>query len=195
MVIRFASIILFLCLAASPVLGAPPLQIANIGNSIAAPDIKSTDRFSEEIVKAHPGPWGDLQWTSMYLEAPDYVLDTLPSAKTPPKWIFPGATKATLHELFNRAGLPARVEARLTAAASVHESGALTLSPTVEELEALSPEMRAVIYAELAKSDLNEYYHDPIVITGALDDWLRDTQLRPPLQDEIRKLSYRSGGN
>jgi hypothetical protein len=73
------------------------------------------------------------------------------------------------------------------------QDGIITLFPPLEDLEKMKPEVRQVVYAELAKSPLNEYHHDPLIIAGDVEDWLRDTKLRPELQNYFRKLSYRSG--
>ena len=54
--------------------------------------------------------------------------------------------------------------------------------------------MRAVIYPEVAKSPANEFYQYPIYFTGdGVEEWLRDSKLRPELQDIVRKLSYPHG--
>jgi len=75
----------------------------------------------------------------------------------------------------------------------LEQEGNITVFPIIEDLEALKPKAREVIYAELAKSPMNECHHDPLIITGGIEDWLRDTHLRPELQDVFRRLTYRSG--
>ena len=129
----------------------------------------------------------------MYLEAPDYILKTMQTPDRAPRWIFPSTTKAAIHELFARATLPADMEQQLLDSATPDENGAIVLHPKSEDIEGLKPEARQLIYSELAKSPLNEFHRDPLIITGSLDEWLRDSRLRRELQDDIRRLAYQSG--
>ncbi len=141
-----------------------------------------------------PGPWGQLETTPIYLEAPDYLLANVPKPNSTPRWIFPGGTEASLRQLFARAGLPDAMQKRLFDPQRVLKQGdVITLFPTVPDLEALTPEMRGVVYQELAKTPLNEFHHDPIFILGGLDEWLRDTGLPAEIQALIRKMTYRRG--
>ena len=110
-----------------------------------------------------------------------------------PHWIFPGATRASIHEIFARASVPAETEQRLFATMTTADDGALVFYPQDKEIESLTPEMRGIVYGELAKSPLNDFHRDPLIITGPLDEWLRDTRLRPALQEEIRRLTYHTG--
>ena len=55
----------------------------------------------------------------------------------------------------------------------------LTVFPPIEDLQAIPQESRSIIYAELAKSELNEFHANPIFIVGGnVDEWLRETGLR-----------------
>ncbi len=147
-----------------------------------------------EIYKCHPGPWGDIEWSTMYLEAPDYILETLRKPDANPHWVFPKATLDGIRELFQRAGLPEDVQQRLFDPKRIFtQEDSITLFPQLDDLENLKPAVRQVIYAELAKSPLNEYHHDPLIISGSLEDWLRDAKLRPELQNDFRRLVYPSG--
>ncbi len=144
--------------------------------------------------KAQSGPWGDLEWTTTYIEAPNDILDGLRKPDATPHWVFPDGTEASLRALFNRAGLAADVQQHLFDPKRVLIQGnTLTLFPQPADLEALKPQTREIIYAELAKWPVNEYYYSPVIIAGSLEDWLRDTKLRPQLQDVIRKVCYRRG--
>jgi hypothetical protein len=93
-----------------------------------------------------------------------------------------------------RAGVSSDAQRRILAPERMMvQHGALYIYPKAEDIEALSPQARQVIYAELAKSPVNELHYNPVIIPGSLEDWLRDTGLRPQLQDIIRKMSYRYG--
>jgi len=149
---------------------------------------------SDGIIRAHPGPWGDIEWSSMYLEAPDYILESLRKPDPNPHWTFPNTTEAQVRDLLVRSGVPEDMQKRiLDPKRELTREGALTLFPPMEDIEGMKPEVRETIYAELGKYPENEYHHDPLIITGNFEDWLRDTKLRPELQNDFRKLSYHMG--
>lgn len=149
----------------------------------------------QALEQGNPGPWGKIEYSYFYLEAPDNLLATVPVPNSTPHWFFPGATLDSLRALFVRAGLPAEVQDRLLdPKRALKEASSYTLFPTPPDLDALTPEMRAVIYAELAKSPSNEYHQNPIFFTGGgVEEWLRDAKLRPELQAVVRKMSYPFG--
>jgi hypothetical protein len=142
-----------------------------------------------------PGPWGELEYTYIYLEAPEDLLALYPLPSTTPHWVFPGATRDTLEDLFRRAGLSAEVRDRLLAPRQIGAAnGTLYLNPSVAEIEAMTPEARAVIYRELARWSENTYYNDPVLIlSGSVEQWLRNTGVRPEIQRRIAGLTYRQG--
>lgn len=125
---------------------------------------------------------------------PDLLLASVPKPNSVPRWAFPGADGAALRTLFARAGLPEAMQQRLLDPQRwTAQDGVITLFPAVADIVAMTPEMRAVIYPELAKSTLNEFHHDPIFIVGGLDEWLRDCDLPPETQALIRKMAYGRG--
>lgn len=141
------------------------------------------------------GPWGKLEYHFIYLEAPDNLLALYPLPGTTPHWAFPGATRESLDDLFRRAGLDDGLRERLLAPGAVLPAGgALHLHPTVAEVEALAPKARGAIYRELARWKENPYYYDPVLIlSGGVDEWLKDTDVRPELKARIERLTYRRG--
>ena len=149
----------------------------------------------ERVTQAHPGPWGKIEYSYFYLEAPDHLLATVPAPSSTPRWVFPGGTAEALRELFVRAGVPADMQSRLLDPKQVlKEDGGLTLFPSIRDLETMTPAMRAVVYPEVAKSSANEFYQNPIYFTGSgVEEWLRDARLRPELQAVIRSMSYPLG--
>ncbi len=155
----------------------------------AAPPVK------EQFEAGHPGPWGDLEISSMYIEAPDFLLDTVQRPNSTPVWNFPGGTEASLRELFNEAGLAQVVQDRILDPKRMLKQGTLlTVFPPIDDLQAIPQAVRSIIYPELAKSELNEFHANPIYIVGGnVDEWLRETGLRPKLQDLIRRMTWHTG--
>jgi hypothetical protein len=119
----------------------------------------------------------------------------VPVPNSTPRWFFPNSTLDSVRAVFDRAHLPAEVQNRLLDAKNtLVEASAVTLFPGMVDFDAMTPEMRAAVYSELAKSPGNEYYQNPIFFTNdGMEVWLRSAKLRPELQAVIRKLSYPLG--
>ena len=106
----------------------------------------------EPVWTSKSSAYGELSIRAIYLESPTYLLDLVGKPSTKPRWAFAGGTEASVRELFQRAGLPADIQARvLDPAQRLQQEGALVLFPLVEDLISIKPEVRAVIYQELAK--------------------------------------------
>ena len=76
----------------------------------------------------------------------------------------------------------------------LNREGVITLFPAVDDIEALTPAQRAIVYTELGKSQLNEYQHDPVFIFGGdIDDWLREAALTDAQKSLVRKMAWRRG--
>ncbi len=147
-----------------------------------------------DVHQAKAGPWGVIEYSYIYIEATDELIANIPMPNSAPAWVFPDATEKTLRALFQRAALPAAmVERLLDPKKMVQRPDSLALFPTIADLEAMTPEMRAVVYEPLALSPENEFHHAPIVLIGGLESWLRDTRVRPELKEKIRKMTYRRG--
>ena len=147
------------------------------------------------IFQSHPGPWGIIEYYYIYLEAPDSLLALYPLPNTIPRWSFPGANLDGLHDLLEHAGMPEPLQHKLlNPQAVISADGALNLYPSVPDLESLSPDTRATIYRELAKSPLNTYHREPVMITsGSVAEWLHHTEVRSELQAKIQQMTYRRG--
>lgn len=139
--------------------------------------------------------YGDLTIRAIYLEAPAYLLELVGKPSSKPRWAFAGGTESSVRDLFKRAGLPADMQARLLDPAQrLQQDGALVLFPLVEDLLAIKPEARAIVYQELAKCELNEFHQNPVFIVGAdLEDWLRQSRLSERQKDILRKMVYGRG--
>ena len=58
-----------------------------------------------KLYSCKPGPWGDLEYYYIYLEAPDSLVAHFPAPNTVIKWVFPDASEAGVRTLFDTAGL------------------------------------------------------------------------------------------
>ena len=149
----------------------------------------------EPVWTSKSGAYGDLVIRAIYLEAPPYLLELAGKPSAKPRWAFAGGTEASVRELFQKAGVPADMQARLLDPAQrVQQEGALVLFPQIDDLIALGQETRSTIYLELAKCELNEFHQNPIFIIGAdLEDWLRQSKLSDRQKEVFRKMVWKRG--
>jgi hypothetical protein len=141
------------------------------------------------------GPWGQLEYSWMYLEAPEDLLDQFPMPAPVTRWIFEGMSPAGVRALFVEVGLETELVRRLMSveAVSMREEG-LLVEPRSEDLLALTAAQRAAIYGRLAASELNPFHKDPVFIAANdLDEFLRNTGVRRALAEKMRKLCYLRG--
>ncbi|OYW73736.1 MAG: hypothetical protein B7Z37_20430 [Verrucomicrobia bacterium 12-59-8] len=155
----------------------------------------STPAPSPSVFEAQPGPWGRLQCAYVYLEAPASLIEEFPLPSPIPRWTFPITEISSLPALFAKAGLSKSfVDAILAPNHLIKEGPFVHLLPPLNELESLTPEMRAVVYSELAKYPENEYHADPVLIIGTtIDEWYKGSKLRTEIINKIKQLSYTRG--
>ncbi|MFZ4764238.1 MAG: hypothetical protein ACOYMN_04720 [Roseimicrobium sp.] len=167
---------------------------SRMGFGQALTDTPEPESFGK-LYTCKPGPWGDLEYYYIYLEAPDRLVEHFPAPNTIPKWVFPGGTAAGLRMLFDNAGLPSALQDYLLDPKHVvDEEGLFTVFPPLPDLLAMKPEQRSVIYAELAKSEDNEFHASPVFITsGSAEQWLAQSRLRQELRDVMQKMTYMRG--
>ena len=150
---------------------------------------------SQQIFYAHEGPWGKLRCFYFFLEAPKVMVDTFPLPNTRPRWSFPEAALPQLQQFFASAGLSGNlIQELLSPVNLVKESGMVHVFPPLPELESIQPEVRSIIYKELAKYPNNEFHVDPVLIlTDTVEEWYATSRLRPELVAKIKQLSYHRG--
>ena len=149
----------------------------------------------EPVWLSRPGPWGDLEIRSIYLEAPDYLVAGLKQPNSTTAWHFPGASDASLTVLFERAALPKEVQTQLLNPQRIliHE-GVWTLFADPALLMAMTIEQRSVIYKELATSTLNPMHASPAyVVSNNADDWLREARLSDEEKHTVKQLLWKDG--
>lgn len=147
------------------------------------------------VFDAQPGPWGPMKCAYVYLEAPASLIEEFPLPSPIPRWTFPSSMLVSLPSFFAKTGLSASlISAILKPKYLVKEGAFVHLMPPLSELEAMTPETRALIYAELAKYPENEYHADPVLIIGTtIDEWYKGSKLRPEIVAKIKQLSYMRG--
>jgi hypothetical protein len=184
---RPASLLLFWVLSIILWGGALP-------GSVASAQEEPPDEFGK-LYQCKDGPWGDLQYYYIYLEAPDRLVEHFVMPHSLPKWVFDGGSETKMRALFESAGLSRALQQYLLDPAHVVKDGDLfTVFPPVPDLLAMTPEQRSIIYRERAKSERNEFHASPVYITsGSPDQWLAQSRLRPELRSVLKKMCYMRG--
>ena len=187
---RFRRSSAFAIFAASFVMGLSALQAA----PTPIPDKSSPEVFGKNY-KCNPGPWGELEYYYIYLEAPQRLVDHFPMPNSVTKWEFAGQTEAGLRTLFGMAGLAQALQDYLLDPKNcINRDGRITVFPPLPDLTVMTPEQRTIIYNELAKTGENEFYVNPVFITsGSAEQWLGQSRLRPELREVIKKFTYMRG--
>jgi hypothetical protein len=168
---------------------------SNFGGAKPAGEGASGGRQAPGLHRCAPGPWGEIEYHFIYLEASEQLVRHFSLPSTQPRWSFPGAKREDVAALLDAARIPPDwIEQWLAPKHLLSQSGVLHILLPPEQLEALMPEQRAFVYAELAKSPLNEFHRDPVFITsGDVADFFRHTEI--PL-DHVRwfeRMCYRRG--
>lgn len=142
-----------------------------------------------------PGPWGEIEYHYIYLEASEQLVAHFQLPSTRPRWSFPGASREQLAALFDAARVPADwADHWLSPACLLTQPGVLHVLVPLEHLQTLMPEQRAFIYRELAKSELNEFHRDPVFITsGSVADFFRHTGVTQDHVQWFERMCYRRG--
>ncbi len=175
----------------------PPISTTSFSYVGASGAIQpSSPPIEGRTLKCAPGPWGEIEYSYMYLEASEDLVSTFKMPSTTPRWSFPGATVEQLAALFDAARVPADWSDRwLRAPSLIPQSGVLHVLPPMEHLEGLMPQQRAFIYQELAKYELNEFHRDPVsIVCGSAEEFLRGTDIDQEHVRWISRMCYRRGG-
>jgi hypothetical protein len=141
------------------------------------------------------GPWGEIEFHYIYLEASEQLVEHFALPSTQPRWSFPDTTPEQLAALFEAARIPADwIEAWLSPQHLLKQPGMLHVLLPLAHLEGLMPEQRAYLYAELAKHAANEFHRDPVFITsGNVADFFRHTDIAMEHARWFERMCYRRG--
>lgn len=171
------------------------LKSGTAGDAVAPAASTGSSNLGPGVLECSPGPWGRLTYYHFYLEAPDYVVAEFPLPPTVTKWIFNAEDTSDIGPMLKAAGMPEAAVDRMTDARRVVTDGRHThVFPLHADLEALSPERRASVYKVLAQNPANAFHYFPVFfLADSVEEWARDSDIPPRLQEAINALSYRAG--
>lgn len=141
-----------------------------------------------------PGPWGEIEFHYLYLEASAELLESFKMPSATSRWTFPGCNRESLRSILHQAGVADVVVNRWISEHSLEQEGVIHILPPQCELEALTSVQRAAIYAVLAQWEENAFHKDPVFITsGDVGDFLRNTDIHGDHAVWFERMCYRRG--
>ncbi len=152
-------------------------------------------KHKETVTLSAPGAWGQLEYFPVFLEAPASLIDQFPMPNSKPRWVFPLVKLPQLPDLFKQAGLDqAFIDALMAPSTIVKDMDMAYLFPPQTYLEAMRPEQRQIVYAELRKYPVNEFHADPVLIlSDDVEEWFRTAKLRPEIIAKFKQMTYKRG--
>lgn len=140
------------------------------------------------------GPWGKLVTRTVYLEAPQSVLDLCKRPDQVPLWVFPNRTSREVGEFLVKAGVAKDLsDAFFRPDTLKNEAVGTTVIVNPDQLLALSPEARQVVYTELARFSANHFHANPVFIPGKVEDWIERSRLTPRQRELFLRTLWRRG--
>ena len=149
------------------------------------------------MIRAKPGPWGDLEYYTVYLEATTAQLKKTEIPKYDTEWNFVGYTEEQVAKLFETTDMTAPIRSELLGREKWrHGENVITVVPSNEVLLGLTPEARVAIYSVLTHWEEDPYHHEPVVVFAhSVREWLEHENLPEEVVAAIEKTSYHRGKN
>jgi len=175
------------------------LSAAEFSTTDLHPDITAALRHDHaapgEIIKARPGPWGDLDMTPVLLEPPHSIIGADAQAAGDLSWTFTGIPAGQVESLLQNAGITGGTLTELMATRETDAAdGTVILHPTDAILLGMDPATRYRVYSLLRGSSTNKFYRYPFQISHLFtDEWFRDAILSDATRELIRPLIYTHG--
>ncbi len=161
----------------------------------SASESKASSSAHSGSFYSKPGPWGKLKCSNVLIDPTDSSIGlvVMPDKRT--AWIFPEREAPLLPDLFERAGLSPGFRASLLDPTNIKkEDGAVHLYPPLLDLIDMTPDMRVVIYRELARHPANAWHSDPMIMDAAtVDEWFSGSAVSEKFVSLIRQAAYPIG--
>lgn len=172
----------------------PPQQLSSYSFA-SSPPLPVMPSVRKSVLKTcAPGPWGEIEYHYLYLEASSELVEVFKMPPTTSRWSFPGCGFEFVRDVFVRAGLPEKVIERWLSAHRLEQQEIIHIHPPLDDLENLTPWQRASIYATLSQWEVNAFHKDPVFITsGDARDFLRHTDIAADHASWFERMCYRRG--
>ncbi len=142
------------------------------------------------------GPWGDIEYFYIYLEAPEALMERFPLPSVISRWAVPEMPLPEVGAKLRDCGLTeAETLQLLTAPSTLTEGGWIYLFPPTKLLLDIKSEVRTRIYRFLDDFSPNSFHQNPIFFPGgSVDSWAEGSSIKADLVDLIKTLSYERDG-
>lgn len=150
---------------------------------------------SDAYFSGPPGPWGELEFARINIEPTDDSVTAEIAAFQPTRWFFEHLTREQVLALCLQVGF---TEAQLTELRRdgswlVQPDGVL-VGPPGNLIMALPPEVRAPLYAVLARHRRNDLQAWPFVFRqGGFDEWFEQSGLSAATLALVKQVIYQRG--
>lgn len=154
-----------------------------------------TPMVAGKVETAKSGPWGEIEYFTTYLQAPEHLLKTMVPQNSAPAWKFLENSPADVERFLSSLDVPASVRgALLDQSKWLIEEKTITISPSRQLIEELPPTTRATLYNTLARwSDNHDQFEPKRVIGGSVRTWLAGANLREEILSLIERLTFTRG--
>ena len=152
---------------------------------------------SPAVFRARPGPWGDLEYFTVYLEPSKAILKEMDLLTYDTVWKFVGHTEDQVGKLFESVQLPPEIAAELLDRKKWRRDGKIiSVFPGDGTLLGLPRAARATIYQVLGQWEENNFQLEPACVSGHdVRAWLRREELPEQILSVIEKTVYTRGQN
>ncbi len=156
---------------------------------------QSATQSIKRVFEAEPGPWGDLEYYHIYLDAPPHLAALLPLPSQTTEWRFPDFVPGQVEKTLISMGVAEeKVRALYDDKRILQTDDGFIVYPTIEFLMTLDAQTRTRVYTLLANFEENPFHKHPVVIQEKnLREWFRGTGLNDQFLLMISKLVYYRG--
>ncbi|MCE9532570.1 MAG: hypothetical protein K8T89_15845 [Planctomycetes bacterium] len=144
-------------------------------------------------IRCAPGPWGDLEYVPITLEAPEHLLPLQAMMENPTKWFFKNFTLVELTRFLEEQDLTRSQKDQLLSP-SAHENltDGILVTPSVEILTSISRNARERIFRRIASVPENGGYFT-FVRTKSLDERFQRGGVSSETVELFRNMSCEYG--
>lgn len=144
----------------------------------------------------NPGPWGELEYMRIQVEPNDETVEaeSQRAISVPTRWFFGEMTLEQVWMLLTNVGLSADHLAELRQSPSLADAEGVIIEPPDSVIFGMSETVRAKLYGELGKNELNELYAWPFTWRqGGFDEWIANSGLSAATLNLVKQVLFRRG--
>jgi hypothetical protein len=141
------------------------------------------------------GPWGEIRFSSLFIEPPASQLPDVSRINTQTRWFFKDVSTNQISELLALAGIDSsKIDQLLRSAEHNAAENSFVLFPPDGVVVGLTPQSRRNLYDKLAQWSQNESQFKPFRIQAAhVSEWMDKAGVSAETKDLVAKLLYPHG--